>query len=111
MSQQTQNNILRAFLDSFEEPMWIIDIHGQLLMMNDKAKLYTDKGFNILSKFHPKNSEAFKFVTFLGKKYILQSKDINHGTNCFVISMEEHFGNITALKESTSRLRKVLSSV
>jgi transcriptional regulator of aromatic amino acid metabolism len=111
MSQQLQNNILEALLDSFNQPMWIIDVSGKLLMMNEAAKDYANKGFNILSRFNPTKCEHLKFVSFLGKKYIIESKDINHGTNCFVVSLEEHQNSLVALKESTSRLKKVLSSV
>lgn len=111
MSQQTQFNILEAFLDSFNQPMWIIDISGQLLLMNEAAKDYANKGFNILNRFNPAKRENLKFVNFSGKKYLLESKDINHGTNCFVVSLEEQEKSLSALKESTSRLKKVLSSV
>ena len=49
MDNQEFNNppkLLLALIDSFNQPMWIIDKIGNVLM-NDKAKEYSKKGFDI----------------------------------------------------------------
>ena len=52
MSQQLQNNILEAFLDSFNQPMWIIDISGKLLMMKLDEKTIALRDIVIHREFY-----------------------------------------------------------
>ncbi len=51
VNQEYKNpqKLLVAFLDSFSQPMWILDKFGNVLM-NEEAKEYNSRGFEYISQ-------------------------------------------------------------
>ena len=91
-----------AFMDSFNEPLCLIDENGNFLM-NEQA-------FDLQS--HSKKSKiGSSIVTYKGKKYNLEKKDINHGTNSFLCTFKLEDDTITRLTESSKKLKKALSAL
>jgi hypothetical protein len=107
MDNQEFNNppkLLLALIDSFNQPMWIIDKIGNVLM-NDKAKELFMKGLDI------KNYLSASYIQFRDQRYSLKQKDINHGTKSKLFILETVDDTIVKLSESSKRLRQVLSAL
>ena len=66
VNQEYKNpqKLLIAFLDSFSQPMWILDKTGNVLM-NEEAQEYNKRGFDILK---------FAQDLAVGKSKIVQAK-------------------------------------
>jgi hypothetical protein len=99
-----------AFLDSFNQPMWIIDKSGNILM-NEQAKEYSKMGFDILSNAKDLSLTCSKTIIHFGKQFKLFKKDINHGTNSCVFTLEPDEDPIRRLKESSRKLKNVLRTI
>ena len=98
-----------AFMDSFNEPLCLIDENGNFLM-NEQAQKMKEAGFDLQS--HSKKSKiGSSIVTYKGKKYNLEKKDINHGTNSFLCTFKLEDDTITRLTESSKILKKALSAL
>jgi hypothetical protein len=113
MDNQEFNNppkLLLALIDSFNQPMWIIDKIGNVLM-NDKAKEYSKKGFDITVHSSDLSVGCTKLVTHFGKNFKLNKKDINHGTNSCLCTLESAEDPIQRLKDSSKRLQKALNTI
>jgi len=108
--QPKSDAILQAFMDSFAFPLWLVDSNHNILM-NEYALELSNSGFDIKSKISKMRLGDTKNIVHNGTKYKIHSKDINHGTNCLVFTMEKIIDDVVRLKESTSKLRKVLGSV
>ena len=85
--------LLIAFLDSFSQPMWILDKTGNVLM-NEEAKEYSSRGFQ-----------------HMGKQFVLDKKDINHGTNSYVCTLQLEDDPLQRLKKSTAKFTKAYSNI
>lgn len=113
MDNQEFNNppkLLVALIDSFNQPMWIIDKIGNVLM-NDKAKEYTKRGFDITTHTQDLSVGCTKLITHFGKSFKLNKKDINHGTNSCLCTLEIAEDPIQRLKDSSKKLQKVLNTI
>jgi len=98
-----------AFMDSFNEPLCLLDENGNFLM-NEKAQKMNESGFEL--KSHSKKCKiGISVVTYKGKKYNLEKKDINHGTHSFLCTFKLEDDTITRLTESSKKLKKVLSAL
>ena len=102
------SNLLIALMDSINQPLCIIDDLGNMLL-NHQAKELNNNGFDFKahSKKLLKNTTAI--VTHKGKKYNIEKKDINHGTNSCVCTISQEDETISRLNESSKKLKKVLS--
>lgn len=111
-TQEEYNNpskLFIAFMDSFNEPLCLVDGDGNILM-NEQAHKMKESGFDLQS--HSKRSKVgCSVVTHKGKKYNLEKKDINHGTNSFLCTFKLEDDTITRLTESSKKLKKVLSAL
>ena len=56
-------------------------------------------------------TNSTSIVQFKGKKYNLEKKDINHGTNSCVCTFKPEDDTIARLTESSKKLKKVLSAL
>lgn len=108
--QPKSDAILQAFMDSFAYPLWLVDSNHNIIM-NEYAEELANSGFDIRLKISKMHLGDTKNIVYNGVKYKLISKDINHGTNCLVFTLEKVIDDVVRLKESTSKLRKVLGSV
>jgi len=92
VNQEYKNpqKLLMAFLDSFSQPMWILDKTGNVLMNGVGAS---------------------KVVQHMGKHFILDKKDINHGTNSYVCTLQHEEDPLQRLKKSTAKFTKAYSSI
>ena len=102
--------LLMAFLDSFSQPMWILDKSGNVLM-NEEAKEYNLRGFDIIKYAQDLGVGASKVVQHMGKQFILDKKDINHGTNSYVCTLQLEEDPLQRLKKSTAKFTKAYSSI
>ena len=55
--------------------------------------------------------DIFSRIEYIKKKYKIDKKDINHGTNSCLCTISPEDETIIRLKESSSKLKKVLSSL
>lgn len=99
-----------AFFNSFNIPMCIIDEHGNMLM-NDMAQELKQAGFDIDNHSKKIKNNSSSVVSYKGKKYNLEKKDINHGTNSCVCTLKLEDDTIARLTESSKKLKKVLSAL
>jgi hypothetical protein len=99
-----------ALLDSFNTPTCIID-ENENIIMNEQAKEMKELGLDI--KYYSKKTKINSFLIFThkNKKYKIDKKDINHGTNSCLCTISPEDETIIRLKESSSKLKKVLSSL
>ena len=99
-----------AFLDSFTQPLCIIDDSGNTLF-NEQANQLRKSGFDLdtyIKKIKINSSGTFSHK---GKKYNIEKKDINHGTNSCVCTVMQEDETIARLTESSKKLKKVLSAL
>ena len=112
VNQEYKNpqKLLMAFLDSFSQPMWILDKAGNVLM-NEEAREYSRGGFDILKYAQDLSVGASKVVQHMGKHFILDKKDINHGTNSYVCTLQHEEDSLQSLKKSTAKFTKAYSNI
>ena len=112
VNQEYKNpqRLLMAFLDSFSEPMWILDKTGNVLM-NEEAKEYSNRGFDILKFAQDLTVGTSKVVQHMGRQFILDKKDINHGTNSYVCTLQLEEDPVQRLKKSTAKFTKAYSNI
>jgi hypothetical protein len=112
VNQEYKNpqKLLMAFLDSFSQPMWILDKAGNVLM-NAEAREYSNSGFDILKYAQDLSVGASKVVQHMGKHFILDKKDINHGTNSCVCTLQHEEDPLQRLKKSTAKFTKAYSNI
>ncbi len=112
VNQEYKNpqKLLMAFLDSFSEPMWILDKFGNVLM-NEEAQEYNKRGFDILKFAQDLAVGKSKIVQHMGKQFILDKKDINHGTNSYVCTLQLEDDPLQRLKKSTAKFTKAYSNI
>ena len=79
--------------------------------MNDKAKEYTNRGFDITTHTQDLSVGCTKLITHFGKSFKLNKKDINHGTNSCLCTLEIAEDPIQRLKDSSKTLQKVLNTI
>jgi S-adenosylmethionine hydrolase len=99
-----------AFFNSFNIPMCIVDEFGNILM-NDMAEELKKSGFEIDNYLKKIKNNSSGTIQFKGKKYNLEKKDINHGTNSCVCTLKLEDDTIARLTESSKKLKKVLSAL
>mgnify|MGYP003353824397 FL=1 len=112
VNQEYKNpqKLLMAFLDSFSQPMWICDKSGNVLM-NEEAKEYSKGGFDIIKNAQDLAVGASKVVQHMGRHFVLDKKDINHGTNSFVCTLQQEEDPVQRLKKSTAKFAKAYSNI
>ncbi len=102
--------LLIAFLDSFSQPMWILDKTGNVLM-NEEAKEYSSRGFDVIKHAQEISVGASKVIQHMGKQFVLDKKDINHGTNSYVCTLQLEEDPLQRLKKSTAKFTKAYSNI
>lgn len=104
------SKLLLALIDSLDCPMFLVDDSGNMIL-NTEAEKLKKEGFDIdnYSKKIKKGSQMS--VSHLGKKYSIQKKDINHGTNSCLCRITPEEDTITRLTESSIKLQKILSAL
>jgi hypothetical protein len=79
--------------------------------MNEEAKEYSLRGFDILNCAQDLSVGASKVVQHMGKQFILDKKDINHGTNSYVCTLHLEDDPLQRLKKSTAKFTKAYSNI
>lgn len=102
------NMILQALVDTFAHPVWIADENGAVCM-NSLAKSMMQQGASIDQTGQRIKPGESKKVTVLGKRYQLNKRDINHGTNCALLELHADENAELKLRESTKKLKQALS--
>lgn len=102
-------DLLLALMDSFDEPLCLIDSNGHSFL-NEYAKQLQNNGLDIdnISKRIKVNST--ETVTHKGVLYSIEKKEMNHGTNSCVCKFVPEDDTIKRLTESSKKLKKVLSA-
>ena len=106
---ENPSKLIIAFMDSFNEPLCLLDNDGNTLM-NEQAHKMNAIGFD-LSAHSRKCKVGCSTITHKGKKYNLEKKDINHGTNSFLCTLKVEDDTINRLTESSKKLKQVLSAL
>jgi len=99
-----------AFFDSFNEPMCIIDEEDNIIM-NQPAKDLQSTGMRLDLQVKKIKKGCSGIVTHKSIKYRVDKKDINHGTNSCLCTVKQEDETISRLKESSTKLKKVLNSL
>jgi len=103
------SRLLIALMDSIEEPVCLIDNHGNYLL-NENAEKLKKSGLDIDYLTKQLKINSTKKVCFDGIEYCIEKKDINHGTNSFICKFTKSDDAIYRLTESSKKLKKVLSA-
>ena len=99
-----------AFIDSLGTPVCVVDNFGNVVM-NEPAKILKKTGFDF-DIYSLKASIGSPFTVFhKNKKYTIDKKDMNHGTNTCVCTLKQEDETVSRLKESSAKLLNVLSSL
>lgn len=104
------STLLQDILDIFTQPVCIVDQNDKIIM-NDQAKQLFESGFDV--GFHSlklKNSSSTTII-YKSKKFILEKKELNHCTNCYLCKILSEDETIQKLKQSSTKLRHVLSTL
>jgi hypothetical protein len=104
------SKLLLALIDSLECPLCIIDDSGNIIL-NTEAKKLKKEGFDIDLYSRKIKKDSMVSVSHLGKKYSIQKKDINHGTNSCLCKILPEDDTINRLTESSKKLQQVLSAL
>lgn len=104
------SQLFLAFFDSFNEPMCIIDDEENIIM-NERAKQLQKAGMKLDVQIKKIKKNACGFITHKSVKYRVDKKDINHGTNSCLCTVKAEDETISRLKESSTKLKKVLNSL
>ena len=91
MSEQQMSNILAGLLDTFEHPVWIRSVDGDVIANNMAERL--DASLNIEDFPHSTSR-----LLIGGRSYRLRTKNLNHGTE---VTMYE----LTPVDECAERIR------
>lgn len=103
------NEIFCAILQTFKEPMFVID-KDENIIMNDEAQKLRDNGLDLLEQSKKVKDGGSRLISHKNSKYRLSKNDINLGNNVlFKLSLEDE--TIARLHKSNLRLKKVLSSI
>lgn len=107
---QTPCKLLKALIDSFKEPMLVIDKFGHSVL-NEGANDLQRIGFDVDGHSKKIKINSIETVTHLGVKYKIEKKDINHGTNCCLCKIIPLDDTIARLTESSKKLKKALNNL
>lgn len=103
------NEIFCAILQTFKEPMFVID-KDENIIMNDEAQKLRDNGLDLLEQSKKVKDGSSKLISHKNNKYRLSKNVIDIGNNVlFKLSLEDE--TIARLHKSNLRLKKVLSSI
>lgn len=100
--------ILQAFLDTFSYPVWIADENGAVCM-NEMAQSMVRQDASLAQTGQLVAPGETRKVTVSGKRYSLNKRDINHGTNCMLLEMHAEEDAANRLRESTKKLKRALT--
>jgi hypothetical protein len=104
------NDIFCAILQTFKEPMFVID-SDENIIMNDEAQKLKDNGLDLLEQSKKVKDGSYKLISHKNNKYRLSKNDINHGTNSVLFKLSLEDETIARLHKSSLKLKKVLSSI
>lgn len=103
------NEIFCAILQTFKEPMFVID-KDENIIMNDEAQKLKDNGLDLLEQSKKIKDGSSRLISHKNNKYRLSKNEISIGNNVlFKLSLEDE--TIARLHKSNLRLKKVLSSI
>ena len=104
------STLLQDILDTFTQPVCIVDKSNRIIM-NDQAKSLFDSGFDVgLHSLNLKNSISTTII-YKSKKYVLEKKELNHCTDFYLCKIQIEDETIQKLKQSSTKLRQVLSTL
>jgi hypothetical protein len=104
------STLLQDILDTFTIPVCIVDKNDHVIM-NDQAKLLLESGFDVgLHSLNLKSSTSSTII-YKSKKYVLEKKELNNCTDCYLCKIQIEDETIQKLKQSSTRLRQVLSTL
>ena len=104
------SKLLMGLLDTFDSPTCIIDEKCNILM-NESAKEMYETGFDLINFTIKTKCGKPSYYYYQGNKYSINKKDINHGTNSCVFTLEPEEDTINRLKESSRKLKNVLRTI
>lgn len=104
------SKLLLALIDNLDCPLCIVDDLGNIILNNEAEKLEKE-GFDIKNHTKKIKKDSMVHVSHLGKKYSIQKKDINHGTNSCLCKILPEDDTINRLNESSIKLQKLLSAL
>ena len=104
------SKLLLALIDSLDDPVCIVDDLGNILL-NTEAQKLKKEGLDIDSYSKKVKKDCMMSVSHLGKKYSIEKKDINHGTNSCLCKIKPEDDTINRLTESSKKLQKLLNAL